>query len=306
MNFRTEIEPKSNLRIDHNSRILFLGSCFAQNISAKAGYFGFKAYHPFGAVYNPASVLNSIKMLAEGASITENELIEDKGLYSHYSFHSSYSKGTKEEALQEMNKELTIGEDFWNKADIVILTFGTARTYTLKSSGIVVANCHHTDQKEFQKGILSIDEIAEMYIQLTKAYPDKKFILTVSPIRYLKYGLHESRLDKATLLLAVDKICGAVENCTYFPSYEIMNDDLRDYRFFASDMIHPSDAAIDYIWEKFAECYFSAETKKLCTEYDKLRKLENHRPTRPGSAEDEARLQRIMEVKRLIGDAVMR
>ena len=306
MNFRTEISAKSNLRIDHNSRILFLGSCFAQNISAKAAYHGLTAYHPFGAIYNPASVLNSIKMLAEGATIAEDELIEDKGLYSHYSFHSSYSRSTKGEALQEMNREIAAGEEFWNKADIVILTFGTARTYILKSSGKVVANCHHTDQKEFQKGSLSIEEIAEMYINLAKAHPDKKFIFTVSPIRYLKYGLHESRLDKATLLIAVDKICSAAENCTYFPSYEIMNDDLRDYRFFASDMIHPSDAAIDYIWEKFAECYFSAETKKLCTEYDKLRKLENHRPTRPGSAEDRARLQRIMEVKRLIGDAVNR
>ena len=302
MKFRTEIFPKSDLRIDHNSRILFLGSCFAQNISAKADYFGFKAYHPFGAIYNPASVLNSIKMLAEGATIAEDELIEDKGLYSHYSFHSSYSRSTKEEALQEMNREIAAGEEFWSKADIVILTFGTARTYTLKSSGKVVANCHHTDQKEFQKGSLSIEEIAEMYINLAKAHPDKKFIFTVSPIRYLKYGLHESRLDKATLLIAVDMICSAAENCTYFPSYEIINDDLRDYRFFASDMIHPSDAAIEYIWEKFAECYFTPETQNTCAAYQKLRKLESHRPTNPGSDEDAERMRLIEKMKWSLGE----
>lgn len=297
MNLRTEISPKAKFNITHNDTVLFLGSCFAHNISDKAAYYGFKVFHPFGAIYNPASVLISIKRLADAKLITEDELIEDKGMFSSYSFHSSYSRKTKEEALQAMNSEINRGHIIFDNANIVILTFGTARTYTLRDSGHVVANCHHTDQKEFIKNTLNVDEITSMYISLAKTYQDKRFIFTVSPIRYLKYGLHESRVDKAVLLLAIDQICREAENCTYFPSYEILNDDLRDYRFYAPDMIHPSTVAIDYIWEKFSECYLTESDMRLCLEYDKLRKLESHRPSNPGSTEDEERIKNIEKLK---------
>lgn len=300
MRFNTPIFPTSPLRITHADKVMFLGSCFAQNISAKALYYGFDVCHPFGAIYNPASVLSSIKTITDGIMVTEDELIEERGLYCCYRFHSSYSDANKAEALRKMNSEIERSREFFNKASYIIITFGTARTYRLISSGSVVSNCHHTDQSCFKRENLSIAEIKDMFIELAQKYSEKEFIFTVSPIRYLKYGLHESRLDKATLLLATDEICKAATNCSYFPSYEIMNDDLRDYRFFNSDMIHPSDVAIDYIWEKFAECYFSKETESLCTKYEKLRKLENHRPSAPGSEEDIARLKKITETRKTL------
>lgn len=276
--FRTEVNIKSLIRITHQSKVLFLGSCFAKNISDKAVYYGFDAYHPFGAIYNPASVLKCLSILKCNNFVTSADLVRERGLFCSYDFHSSYSRESEEETLNVMNAEIERGNNFLKTATHVILTFGTAYTYTLCSTGEVVANCHHTDAKAFTRRRMTVDEIAAAYGAFVKEYPDKQFIFTVSPIRYTKDGFNGSRLSKAILLLAIEKICSENDNCSYFPSYEIMEDDLRDYRFYAADMIHPSDVAIDYIWSKFSDTYFPDETKVKCKEFEKIRKLENHKP----------------------------
>lgn len=302
MNLSTKVEVKSDIKLSHKSKILFLGSCFAKNISEKARYFGFNVCHPFGAIYNPTSILNSLDTLANKSFVTESELITDGGLYASYRFHSEWSRPGKQEALEAMNSEIEAGHNFLTTADVIILTFGTACTYSL--SGNVVANCHHTDAKLFSRSRLGVDEIAAAYGEFVRRYPDKRFIFTVSPIRYLKYTLHGSRLDKGILLLAIERICSENANCSYFPAYEIVEDELRDYRFYAADMIHPSETAVDYIWEKFSECYFDSDTMKVCKEFDTLRRLENHRPSNPGSVEDRERLKKIEQLKKLTIDNI--
>jgi len=276
--FRTTFETKSSLSISHTSKLLFLGSCFTKNISDKACYFGLDAYHPFGAIYNPASILKCLNILKYYKIVTNADLVHEKGLFCNYNFHSSYSGVTEKEALDNMNREIESGHNFFNNATHIIVTFGTAFAYSLKSSGEIVANCHHTDASAFSRRRLSIDEIAADYGAFVKEHPDKQFIFTVSPIRYKKDTFHGSRLSKAVLLLAIEKICSENRNCSYFPSYEIMEDDLRDYRFYASDMLHPSDVAVDYIWEHFSNAYFSDETKLKCKEVEKKRLEENHIP----------------------------
>jgi len=298
--FRTEVNIKSDIRISHKSKVMFLGSCFAKNISDKASYYGFNVSHPFGAIYNPASVLKCLMLQKCYKLVTSGRLVREKGLYCNYDFHSSYSREREEEALDVMNAEIKRGGAFLQDATHIILTFGTAYAYTLNSTGEVVANCHHTDAKAFTRRRMSIDEIAAEYGSFVKEYPDKHFIFTVSPIRYIKDGLNGSRLSKAILLLAIERICAENSNCSYFPSYEIMEDDLRDYRFYAADMVHPSDVAVEYIWSKFAETYFSDETKALCKKYEELRLLENHRPQQPGSGEDLKRLEKIQEIREQI------
>lgn len=272
----TVVKTESDLRIDHNSKCLFLGSCFTQNISDKAVYYGFNVCHPFGAIYNPASVLKCLNILKNRTLVSETDLIPDRHLFSHYDFHSKYSDTDKAEAVKKMNNAVCTGNSFFNEADYIIITFGTTGIYRLKSSGMVVANCHHTDQKEFTREILPIDWITDNYSDFVRQFPNKRFIFTVSPIRYRKDGYHQSKLSKAALLIAIDRICSQNANCSYFPSYEIMDDELRDYRFYAADMIHPSTVAIDYIWEKFADTYFTEETKLKCKEFEDVRKLENH------------------------------
>ncbi len=281
MILKTIVRTQSELRISHTDKVLFLGSCFATNIASKAAYYGFDVYNPFGAIYNPASVLKCLNILKCNNFVTSDKLIYERGLFCSYDFHSAYSRATADDALKAMNAEIERGHNYLDSAKFIIITLGTAHAYTLTGTGEIVANCHHTDAKCFTRRLLSIDEIADNIGGFVKEFPDKEFIFTVSPIRYAKDGFHNSRLSKATLLLAIDKICNSHKNCSYFPSYEIMEDELRDYRFYAADMIHPSDLAVDYIWEQFADTYFTEETKGKCKEFEKARKLENHRPHHP-------------------------
>ena len=293
MNFRTEIQiQKSPQKINHSQKILLLGSCFAQNMQVKFAEGGFEAMHPFGAIYNPYSVANSFKLIAEKQTLNPESLFFQKDKWNSYAFHSSYSSTDKNEALNKMSDAISKANEILNSENpIIIVTLGTSWVYELNETGEIVANCHHSAASSFTRKAMDVEEIIEVLKPICQT--PARIIFTVSPVRHLKDGAHENQLSKSRLLLAVDKLVNLHPNCEYFPSYEIVLDELRDYRFFAEDMAHPTALAVDYIWEKFSNTYFSDKTIDGIKEYEKIVKTEKHRPSNPESAEYLLLLEKI-------------
>ena len=293
MNFRTEIQiQKSPQKINHSQKILLLGSCFAKNMQVKFAEGGFEAMHPFGAIYNPYSVANSFKLIAEKQNPNPESLFFQKDKWNSYAFHSSYSSTDKNEALNKMSDAISKANEILNSENpIIIVTLGTSWVYELNETGEIVANCHHSAASSFTRKAMDVEEIIEVLKPICQT--PARIIFTVSPVRHLKDGAHENQLSKSRLLLAVDKLVAEHSNCEYFPSYEIVLDELRDYRFFAEDMAHPTALAVDYIWEKFSDTYFSDKTIDGIKEYEKIVKTEKHRPSNPESAEYLLLLEKI-------------
>lgn len=251
MIFRTEVPiPKPGFSIRPNERMLFVGSCFADNIGRRFVDNHFSTtVNPFGVMYNPASVLHTVERL-----------------------DAEYVPG------------------------VAFLTLGTNHVYILKETGEIVDNCRKRPQRLFVERELTIDECAE-YLEraveiLLGRNPDIHIVLTVSPIRYAKYGYHESQLSKSVLLLAADRLVREYDCVTYFPAYEIVNDELRDYRFYNSDMLHPSDQTVEYIWERLSAVYFSDDTRRFVEEWRPIREALGHRPFNPDSQEYKSFLQK--------------
>ena len=297
MNFRTEIQiKKSAEKINHNQKILLLGSCFAQNMQIKFADGGFEAMHPFGAIYNPYSVANSFKLIAENKAIAEESLFFQKGKWNSYAFHSSYSSEEKNEAIRQMSEAITRANDILNSENpVIVVTLGTSWVYQLNETGEIVANCHHSSASSFTRRAMDVEEIIEVLTPICQT--GKRIVFTVSPVRHLKDGAHENQLSKSRLLLAVDKLVSQHPNCEYFPSYEIVLDELRDYRFFADDMAHPTALAVDYIWERFSDAYFSDKTIEGIKNYEKIVKTEKHRPSNPESEQYLSLLEKIKNDK---------
>ena len=297
MNFRTEIQiKKSAEKISLSQKVLLLGSCFAQNMQIKFADGGFEAMHPFGAIYNPYSVANSFKLIAENKAIAEESLFFQKDKWNSYAFHSSYSSEEKNEAIRQMSEAITRANDILNSENpIIIVTLGTSWVYQLNETGEIVANCHHSSASSFTRRAMDVEEIIEVLTPICQT--GKRIIFTVSPVRHLKDGAHENQLSKSRLLLAVDKLVSQHPNCEYFPSYEIVLDELRDYRFFAEDMAHPTALAVDYIWERFSDAYFSDKTIDGIKEYEKIVKTEKHRPSNPESEQYLALLEKVKNDK---------
>ena len=293
MNFRTEIQiKKSQEKINHSQKILLLGSCFAQNMQVKFAEGGFEAMHPFGAIYNPYSVANSFKLIDEKQTLNPESLFFQKDKWNSYAFHSSYSSADKNEAFKKMSDAICQANNILNSENpIIIVTLGTSWVYELNETGEIVANCHHSAASSFTRRAMDVEEIIKILTPICQT--GKRIVFTVSPVRHLKDGAHENQLSKSRLLLAVDKLVSEYNNCEYFPSYEIVLDELRDYRFFAEDMAHPTALAVDYIWEKFSDTYFSDKTIDGIKEYEKIVKTEKHRPSNPESAEYLLLLEKI-------------
>lgn len=271
MQFRTEISPLPGLRgsISHSTPVWTIGSCFADNIGDRMLSEGFDIeVNPLGTLYNPLSMLNSVATLAEGRTYTPSDFFPHEGKFRSYDFHSVYSRPTAEAAAELVNSRLESLRAALPHLSTLILTFGSARCFRLKSTGQAVANCHKQHPDLFRVEDLSVDTCAEAISEtvslMRRVAPQlSRVILTVSPIRHKSYGLHADKLSKATLLLACDKIVNSdPESIIYFPSYEIMMDDLRDYRFYASDMTHPSDVAVDYIYDIFSRTFYSDTTMR--------------------------------------------
>lgn len=287
MQFRTEISPLPDMRgaVDHSSRVWTIGSCFADNIGDRMLAEGFDIeVNPLGTLYNPLSILNSIAALVEGKVYTPADFFPHEGKFRSYDFHSIYSRPTAEEAAELVNSRLTQLHEGLQQLSTLILTFGSARCFRLKSTGQAVANCHKQHPDLFRVDDLSVETcveaISETISLMTRVCPElSRVILTVSPIRHKTYGLHTDKLSKATLLLACERVRQSDPSLIlYFPSYEIMMDDLRDYRFYASDMVHPSEVAVDYIYDLFSRTFYSDPTIREAASRLRAFRRTLHRP----------------------------
>ena len=284
MIFKTEIQiPSFDFKISHQDKIMMMGSCFAENIAEKMQSTGFYIYtNPFGILYNPASISRNIQTIVYSQKYAVSHLFEYQGLYHSFDHHGKFSGSSPANCVDKINKEVEDAKNYLKTASVLVITFGTAFVYTLKSTGAIVANCHKLPEKTFNRKRLSVSEIVEdwkVLIHLLQQYnPELKIVFTVSPIRHWKDGAHENQLSKSTLLLAINELITQYAHCYYFPSYEIMMDELRDYRFYADDMLHPSDLAIEYIWEKFSHAFFEKKTLELINEWMKIKQALEHKP----------------------------
>lgn len=300
MNFRTVVSPPAHLQglLTHHTPVMLIGSCFCENIGQRLESELFDvSVNPFGPLYNPASISRAIAALAspEALDITPETLIERDGLWHHFMFHSRYSASNPEEAQRRMNLSATSAREYISKAKLLILTLGTIRVFEF--DGDVVANCHKLPAKLFAERHLTLEEstrhLRDAIIHLRSINSECTVMLTVSPIRYLGEGAHRNTLSKATLQLACDAIASAFDRIIYFPAYEIMMDDLRDYRFYADDMKHPSPLAVKYIYDRFAETFFTPATREAATVGAKIAARLSHRHS-DGSRANLSDLERMI------------
>lgn len=297
MDFRTIVDiPSFAKKIDYEHKIMLVGSCFAVSMAERLQGLKFAAMsNPFGVLYNPLSVAGSLQIMAEKRLLTEADLCHEHGLWFSYTHHGRFAHPDKGEALRLINESILKGAWGLKTADYLVVTLGTAWVYKLKKTGEVVANCHKTPAKEFDRILLSPAEIAASLCGMVSAlqgkHPHLQVIFTVSPIRHWKDGAHGNQLSKAALLLAVDEVLQKTQNTAYIPAYEIVMDELRDYRFYTADMLHPSTVAVEYIWEKFVQAAVSESAQKTMAEIKSLMAAKAHRPFNPHTPEHRAFLQ---------------
>ena len=285
MKFRTEIEITSlGVKIGYENRVLALGSCFAAHIARKLAGAKFRvAENPSGILFNPLSIAAAIRSYADPAPVTRGELGFDGEVWHHFGFHGDFSAPTADEALQKMNAARQAGADALRTADRIVLTFGTAWVY--ERQGEAVANCHRRPAAEFSRRRLSVEEIVETFAELIEGpLAGKQIILTVSPVRHTGDTLAGNAVSKAALRLAAEELAERFPDVHYFPAYEILNDDLRDYRFYADDLVHPAPQAVEYVWEKFSAAVLSEQARRLLPDVRHIVVAAAHRPRNPQSA----------------------
>jgi hypothetical protein len=243
--------------------------------------------NPFGTVYNPLSVKRGLKRLLNPVEYAPENLFLYESVWYSFDHHSRFSDMNREVCLSRINERLNLSAANLKDADFIFITFGTSYVYQLKSSGEVVSNCHKLPGSKFHRRRITIDEIVSEYNSLLQELwvinPNLQVVFTVSPIRHWKDGPHDNQLSKAILLLAIDEICKAHKQTFYFPSYELMMDDLRDYRFYDEDMLHPNKTGTHYIWQRFKECFMGSDTIMLMKEVEKVVQARSHKPFNPGS-----------------------
>ena len=273
--------PHSRVSISLSDTITVLGSCFADNVGERMSHHGFNVcVNPFGTLYNPVSVANAAARLSSGIPFTEKDCVEmgaGSGLICSFSHHTSFARLTAGQFLSDANASLEAARRHWEKTDKVIVTLGTSFCWRNVETGEIVANCLKRPASEFSRERLSSGIVASILGGMVRRNPDKQFIFTVSPIRHLSDGAHANQLSKSTLLLALDSFsdCPDVD---YFPAYELILDELRDYRFYAEDMCHPSSQAIDYVWERFCEFAVPEDEQETLRKNIKAWRHSQHRP----------------------------
>lgn len=287
MNFKLDFKlAKAEWRIEPSTKLFFAGSCFAENIFEIFESYKFDVCcNTHGILFNPISIANSLKDCVTGRTYVASDLIKSEDLYCSLSHHGRFSNMSEDVCLKEINKEIHAGANALQHADLLLITFGSAYVYKHKETSRIVANCHKIPQNNFDKILLTEDEIINAYkqpvVELKKFNPKIKIVFTVSPVRYIRDGIVENNLSKSVLIKSVHEIIKQTGNCFYFPAYEIVMDELRDYRFFEEDLVHPNKLAIKYVWEKFAEHAFSDETKNYISELQQLITAAIHRPLNP-------------------------
>ena len=286
MIFRTEIETNPlKHRIVYGEGMLFLGSCFAEEVGELCRGMGFNVQlNPFGTLYNPRSVHDSLLRLQSGRPFTHDEVIEvGGGYYCTFSHNTDFWCSSEEALINKVNTHLSEAHAHFTTAKWIIISLGTSWVFCDRDTKEVVSNCHKLPASRFERFSLNTQATADLLSDLLRTFPDKQFIFTVSPLRYLKDGLHESQLSKASLLLAVDQVCRMFPNAHYFPAYEILLDELRDYRFYKEDMVHPTDQAVRYIWEKFVSFAVSPSEIPAMQAVSELKQMLRHKPLFPES-----------------------
>ena len=298
MQFTTKIPvQKSTFPIDYDSKVMLLGSCFAENMGEKFDYFKFQATtNPFGIIFNAVSLEKLIRRAVENRTFTENDIFFHNDLWHCYEVHSELSNSDKDAFLESLNDLINSTNKQLNDSTHIIITLGTSWVYRNIESNEIVANCHKVSQKQFAKELLPIETIVQslesILFHVSILNPNCKFIFTVSPVRHVKDGFTENTLSKAHLIAAIHSVLNqkfstslelTTQNNIYFPAYEIMMDELRDYRFYAEDMLHPNQTAIDYIWIQFFENYISESVFGLMNEICSIQKGLQHRPFNPNT-----------------------
>lgn len=283
-----KIEPQPGLAA-HGRKIWTVGSCFADEIGRRMADALFDIrVNPLGTLYNPSSIATMLCRVAQGRLYTEADLFRHNGMWHCMDFHSSFSSTNREDTLELINRTMTELHDELPELDLLMITFGSARAFIDNTTGQVAANCHKLPSARFEVRDLNANQIATEFAHtlatLRNTAPELKMLYTVSPIRHKAYGFHADRLSKANLLIATDRLCAADAKARYFPAYEIMNDELRDYRFYAADMIHPSDVAADHIYRRFLQSQCDDATIALADECTRLTRRLRHRPLHAGSA----------------------
>jgi hypothetical protein len=301
MQFTTKVPiSKSNHPIDYNSKIISLGSCFAENMSEKFDYFKFQnTTNPFGIIFNPVSIEKLINRIINKIEFTEKDIFFHNESWHCFEVHSELSNPKKEDFLKNLNEILKETNRQITKSTHVIFTYGTSWVYRNLESKNIVANCHKVPQKEFTKELLSVETIQNSILNtielIQKVNPNCNFIFTVSPVRHIKDGFVENQLSKAHLITALHSSVLHFASSNYFPSYEIMMDELRDYRFYTEDMLHPNQTAIDYIWIQFFENYISESEFSTMQQVCDVQKALHHKPFNPDSESHQKFLKNILQ-----------
>lgn len=280
--------PKSESPISHSSKILSMGSCFAQTIGQKMLDSKLDILvNPFGTIFHPNALADLLEAGISGNQPDENLISERERLFFHYSAHSDLVGKSKEELLEKLNQRIELTGEYLKTGTHLIMTFGTAWVYEFKKTQTLVANCHKQPSNFFEKRLLSLDEmkmaLEKLISKLSVFNPNMKIVLTVSPVRHIKDGIPENQLSKSLLRVLCADLERESENVSYFPAYEIMMDELRDYRFYKSDLIHPTEQAENYIWEKWAAAFFTSETQSKIDQINKIRQELAHQALNPGS-----------------------
>lgn len=307
MEFYTPITiQKGPFAFSYANRILMMGSCFAENIGGILASNKFTVdINPFGILYNPASVAEGLRRLLRPERFNTGDLFQHEGVYHSFAHHSRFSATSPETCLEQINNRLLLSADFLRRADRLVITWGTAYVYRLRSDGRIVSNCHKLPETLFERQRLSdtaiIEDWKSLLLALWEQNPELKILFTISPIRHWKDGAHANQLSKATLLLAAEALRTSYpERIGYFPAYEIMMDELRDYRFYADDMLHPSAQAIEYIWQRFAETFLSQEASTVRKAWLDIQKAIAHKPFHPESeAYKRFILQTLLKMKQI-------
>lgn len=287
--FRTEVKlNEADKDLNYMTPVFFIGSCFSDNIGRKLEKSKFPVLlNPFGVLYNPISIYSALKAIIDKKHITGNNLVFHNNLFHSFLFHGSFSSSSSEKLIKKCNEVIEEANDFLKKSSYIFITFGTSFVYEYKETGEIVSNCHKIPDSEFKRYRLTVDQTVSKWnrliSELRQINPELQIIFTVSPVRHFKDGAHENQLSKSVLLLAIDEIIkeNNQQGISYFPAYEIMNDELRDYRFYSEDMVHISETGVNYIFEQFRKCFFKSGTLECMKEINEIVRAGEHRILNP-------------------------
>lgn len=289
MQFRTEVQlEKSKNKIDHSHNIMGFGSCFTDSIGKRLKASKFKILtNPFGTLFHPKAIETALARILSLTYYTEEEIFKYGELYFSWDHHTSFNRTNLNETLEAINSQLEVANELIQKTNVFFLTFGTSLVYKIKEMDLVVANCHKVPSSHFDKVMLTDQELKTSLIRcfhlILDIHPNATIITTVSPVRHLKDGFVQNNWSKSRLINALHEVSSKFKQTEYFPAYELIMDDLRDYRFYKDDYLHPNDLAVQYIWRKFSEVYFDENTVEKINTVQKINTSLAHRPMNPES-----------------------